>query len=129
MKKVSFDFDSTLSRKDVQEYAKSLVNNGLEVWIVTSRFDSETGEKKGWWWTKRQNQKLFDVAEKCGIKKENIKFTKMVDKIEFLKGRNFIFHLDDCDVEIELIKESGDDCVGVCVDVDGWKEKCDKIIK
>ena len=37
--KVSFDFDGTLSRKDVQEYAKSLVNSGLEVWIVTSRFD------------------------------------------------------------------------------------------
>ena len=29
MKKVSFDFDSTLSRLDVQDYAKLLINKGL----------------------------------------------------------------------------------------------------
>ena len=40
--KVSFDFDSTLSRKDVQSFAKELVDRGLEVWIVTSRFDDES---------------------------------------------------------------------------------------
>ena len=59
--KVGFDFDSTLSRKDVQEFAKELVNDGHEVWIVTSRFDDETAMQKNWHWIKGQNQKLFLV--------------------------------------------------------------------
>ena len=33
---VSFDFDSTLSRKDVQEYAKELLERGIDVWVVTT---------------------------------------------------------------------------------------------
>lgn len=38
-------------------------------------------------------------------------------------------HLDDDEIELELIYESGDSCVGVWVDIDGWKEKCEKLIK
>lgn len=127
--KVSFDFDSTLDREDVQHFASDLVNRGLEVWIVTSRFDNEIGDKKGWWWISKQNQDLFDVAEKCGIKRGNIKFTTMVDKIEFLKGKNFVFHLDDDEIELELIEESGDSCVGVWVEKNDWKQKCENLIK
>ena len=88
--KVSFDFDSTLSRDDVQEYAKSLVEKGYEVWIVTSRCDTDSALAKGWHWVKRQNQQLYDIAEECGIKIENIKFTEFTDKIIFLKDKNFI---------------------------------------
>lgn len=129
--KVSFDFDSTLDRKDVQDFAKDLVNRGLEVWIVTSRFDNESIIRKGWNHPKivSQNKILFDIANKCGIKKENIIFTNMSDKIDFLKDKKFIFHLDDDNIEIELIEESGDSCIGVCVDIDGWKEKCEELIK
>jgi len=127
--KVSFDFDSTLSRKDVQEFATELVNKGIEVWIVTARIDNETGKKNGWPWIEKQNQKLFDIAQSCGIKSENIKFTSMVDKIDFLKDKNFIFHLDDDGIEIELIEESGDTCIGVWVVLSDWKEKCLNLIK
>jgi hypothetical protein len=127
--KVSFDFDSTLDREDVQAFATDLVNRGLEVWITTSRFDNESGEKKGWWWISKQNQELYDVAEKCGIKKENIKFTTMVDKIVFLKDKNFIFHLDDDEIELELIEESDDSCVGIWVEKNDWKQKCENLIK
>lgn len=35
--KVSFDFDDTLSKPKVQEYAKELINRGIEVYIVTAR--------------------------------------------------------------------------------------------
>ena len=78
--KVSFDFDGTLSRKDVQVFAKDLVNEGHEVWIVTSRFSDEAAKKDNWHWILGQNQKLFDVAQECGIKKENIQFTCMKSK-------------------------------------------------
>jgi restriction endonuclease Mrr len=39
--KISFDFDSTLDREDVQEFAKELVEKGHDVWITTSRFSND----------------------------------------------------------------------------------------
>ncbi len=126
--KVSFDFDSTLSRKDVQEFAKELVGEGHEVWIVTSRFSDEAGKEKNWHWIEGQNQKLFDVAEYCGIKKENIHFTCMESKSIFLKGKGFIFHLDDDDIELMDILESRDTCRAIHVDHFEWKETCKNIL-
>lgn len=126
--KVSFDFDSTLSRKDVQEFAKELVNQGHEVWIVTSRFDDESAMKKNWHWIQGQNQNLFDVANDCGIKRENIKFTCMESKSIFLKDKGFIFHLDDDDIELMDILEIHDRCRPLHVDHFDWKENCKKIL-
>jgi len=128
MKKISFDFDSTLSRTDVQEFAKSLISEGFDVWIVTSRFDDNTAEEKNWWWIKKNNKELYDIAESCGIKKENIIFTQMVDKIEFLKDKGFLFHLDDDKIELEMIEESDDKCIGVWVEKKDWKEVCTKLL-
>ncbi len=126
--KVSFDFDGTLSRKDVQEFAKELVNQGHEVWIVTSRFDDESAMKKNWHWIQGQNQNLFDVANDCGIKRENIKFTCMESKSIFLKDKGFIFHLDDDDIELMDILETRDICRPLHVDHFDWKENCRNIL-
>jgi hypothetical protein len=131
--KVSFDFDHTLSRKDVQVFAKELVNDGHEVWIVTSRFSDEVAKEKKWHWIEGQNQKLFDVAEECGIKKENIQFTCMESKSLFLKDKGFIFHLDDDDIELMDILDNnrytGDNCFPVHVEHFEWKENCQNILK
>jgi hypothetical protein len=133
MRKVSFDFDSTLSRKDVQDFAKKLVNEGYEVWIVTSRFDDETGMSKNWHWIKDQNQNLFNIASECGIKMDNIKFTCMEPKIKFLENKGFIFHLDDDDIELMDIFESNkfdqSKCFPVHVEHFEWKETCRNILK
>jgi hypothetical protein len=131
--KVSFDFDHTLSRKDVQDFAKELVNDGHEVWIVTSRFSDEAAKEKKWHWIEGQNQKLFDVAEECGIKKENIQFTCMESKSLFLKDKGFIFHLDDDDIELMDILDNnrytGDNCFPVHVEHFEWIENCQNILK
>ena len=127
--KVSFDFDHTLSRKDVQVFAKELVSEGHEVWIVTSRFSDEAAKEKKWHWIEGQNQKLFDVAEDCGIKKENIHFTCMESKSIFLKDKGFIFHLDDDDIELMDILETKDACRPIHVDHFEWKETCRNILK
>lgn len=126
--KVSFDYDATLSRKDVQEFAKKLVGRGIEVWIVTSRFDDETATEKAWWWIKDQNNTLFEVTDECGVQRENIKFTNMESKSIFLKDREFIFHLDDDVDELIDILESGDKCLPVNVDHFEWKETCQNIL-
>lgn len=127
--RISFDFDGTLSRKDVQDFAKNLVQNGIEVWIVTSRIATEPALKKGWHWIERQNQELYDVAEKVGIKRENIIFTEFVDKIKFLEGKGFIFHIDDDVDELMAIIESGDSCKTVNVDHFEWLETCKNILQ
>jgi hypothetical protein len=127
--KVSFDFDSTLSRKDVQSFAKDLVDRGLEVWIVTSRFDDESAMQKNWHWVKGQNEKVFDVAEQCGIDKDNIYFTCAESKSLFLKGKSFIFHLDDDESELMDVLEIGDTCKPLHVDHFDWKENCENILK
>ena len=131
--KVSFDFDHTLSRKDVQTFAKELVSEGHEVWIVTSRFSDEAAKEKKWHWIEGQNQKLFDVAKECGIKKENIQFTCMESKSYFLSGKEFIFHIDDDDIELMDILDNnrytGDNCFPVNVEHFEWKETCQNILK
>lgn len=127
--KVSFDFDSTLSRKDVQEFAKHLVNEGHEVWIVTSRFDTETIIAKNWHWCKDQNQKVFEVAEYCGINPEHIKFTCMESKSIFLKDKGFVFHVDDDSIELMDILESGDKCKPLNVENRDWLENCKELIE
>jgi hypothetical protein len=131
--KVSFDFDGTLSRKDVQKLAKDLVSEGYEVWIVTSRFSDEAAKDKKWHWIEGQNQKLFDVAKDCGIKVENIHFTNMESKSLFLEGKGFIFHLDDDDIELMDILESNRStevkCFPVNVEHFEWKETCKEILR
>jgi hypothetical protein len=123
--KVSFDFDSTLSRRDVQEFAKDLVKSNHEVWIVTSRYDNESMKNiKNFLGNKNQNDVLFKVADYCGIGRERIVFTCMRPKADFLMGKGFRFHLDDDQVEIEDILETGDPCVPIQVENPGWKQKC-----
>jgi len=127
--KVSFDFDGTLSRKDVQNFATTLIQSGVEVWIVTSRIATEPALKKGWHWIERQNQELYDVAEKVGVKKENIVFTEFVDKIKFLKDKSFIFHIDDDVDELMAILDSKDSCKAVNVEHSEWKQTCENTLK
>ena len=38
--KVSFDFDDTLDKPSVQKFARELINEGIDVWICTSRFEN-----------------------------------------------------------------------------------------
>lgn len=129
MKKVSFDFDSTLSRYDVQKFTSELINLGFDVWVVTSRFSNEVGKKNNWPWIIKNNQELYDVCKDLGIPSENIVFTNMIDKIDFLKDKGFLFHLDDDELELEFIEESKDLCQGVWVELNDWEEKCKEICK
>lgn len=128
--KVSFDFDHTLSRIDVQEFAKELTSKGYEVWIVTSRFDDETATSQKW--IKSKNKRLFDIAEECGIRKDNIHFTCMQSKSYFLENKDFVFHLDDDDIELTDILESNkfssSNCFPVNVNHFEWEKICRNIL-
>lgn len=93
--KVSFDWDGTGDRADVQNLIKEFIAMGADVYICTFR-------------TKEYNDALFKIVDKStpansdlykatdelGIPRENIIFTEMDDKSKFLDD-SFVFHLDD----------------------------------
>lgn len=124
--KVSFDFDSTLDRKDVQRFAKQLIDDGYETWIVTSRVSLEYAKANLDQWSinrvEKSNLKLFRVADNLGIKREHIHFTNAQLKVEFLEDKNYIFHLDDDSEELLAILVSGDKCEPFNVNYFEWEE-------
>ena len=126
--KVSFDFDGTLSRKDVQEYAKSLLERGIEVWITTSRSHESNAEAMEW------NDDLYLVARELGIPKSQIHFMNAWiygdDKSYWLKDQDFIWHLDDDWLELKSIQRECKQTFGISVfGTNTWKQKCDKLLK
>lgn len=107
--KVSFDYDETLSRVEVQAFAKELLDAGYEVWVVTMRFESRAEmvryhNDEGMLW--EGNDDLFQTAKTLGIPSERIVFTNLSWKSEFLKGKGFLWHLDDCPYTLKNIRET-----------------------
>ena len=129
--KVSFDFDSTLSRRDVQLFAKELVAEGHEVWIVTSRQSNEDAALADPWMKDRvirSNKKLFRVADNVGIKREHIVFCNFAVKLASIAGQGFTFHLDDDPDELVEILFSTDACKAINVEHSEWEMDCRNII-
>ena len=107
MLKVSFDFDGTLTRRNIKEYARSLVARGFECWIVTSRMGFGKEPRPDW------NDDLFNTAAEIGILPEHIYFCCMDNKAKFLNGKGFIFHIDDDIIELSFVKTDSD-CKPIC---------------
>ena len=93
--KVSFDWDGTGDRADVQNLIKEFIAMGADVYICTFRtkeyndalhriVDKSTPA----------NSDLYKATDELGIPRENIIFTEMDDKSKFLDD-SFVFHLDD----------------------------------
>ena len=125
--KVSFDYDGTLALLHVEEFAKELVDKGYEVWIVTSRVSDEDSILHPWGGTDR-NKDLWESCERIGIPEDRVKFTAFADKIEFLDGMGFLFHLDDDLYELTAIMESKDSCQPLNVGHFEWKENCLEVL-
>lgn len=125
-KKVSFDFDSTLTRLDVQDFCIDLIKKGFDIWIVTSRYsDLESWKRFN---LKESNKDLFRLAKKLGILESNINFTNMSNKSEFFENNNdFIFHLDDDSIEIEFISRDTQVKAILCKS-NNWLNECIKLI-
>jgi len=80
MKRISFDFDDTLSEEWIQSLAASLSNNN-EIWIVTSRSKFAID--------------LLDVAAKLSIPTERIILTDGAMKWSVLEKYSIDIHFDD----------------------------------
>ena len=125
MKKVSFDYDGTLALPSVEEFAQELVEQGYDVWVVTSRVGDDDLENSFQpWKTPDWNRDLWESCDRIGIPKDKVVFTSFTDKIDYLKGKNYIFHLDDDLYELTAIMESKDSCMPLNVGHSDWKRNC-----
>ena len=123
-RKVSFDFDDTLSKRRAQSFAKALIARGVEVWIVTSRYSDL---RRGGWDQKGYNDDLWEVADRLGIPSNRVVFTDQKPKADFFLGSDFVWHLDDDPVELEEINEQTS---VPAIDVKGsfWINKCVELL-
>lgn len=92
--KVSFDFDGTLNCLFIQEYVSSLTD--VEILICTSRLETD------------DNSDLFEISDKINVKRSNIIFTNMNDKYLYIKDKNILAHVDDCNITLDLINKYTD---------------------
>lgn len=121
---VTFDFDSTLSRQDVQDYATSLIKKGFDVWVLTSRYDELHKHR---YCHNPTNEDLYQVTDKLDIPRWKIKFTCMREKSEYLFGSNVLWHLDDDFVELNSINKETN-TIGISVVASSYKSKCNKLL-
>lgn len=132
--KVSFDFDGTLARKSVQDYAKELIALGYDVHITTRRFERIEDYINEFCIAyhindlKMQHNYLFEVADELRIPIKNIHFMNMKDKSLYLREYpDFIWHLDDDPEDIRDINENSQ-TIGISCIGSSWRHKCNKLI-
>lgn len=123
---VSFDFDSTLSRKDVQEYAKELLQRGIDVWIVTSRYDELHKHR---YQHNPTNNDLWAVIDELNIPRWKVRFTCMESKSLYLIHTKIVWHLDDDTVELYEMRYNKCQTVGISVNSGNWKQKCERYLE
>lgn len=104
-KKISFDFDGTLSESQGQRRAQTYIDNGDIVYITTAR-------QENYEFIKFSNEDLFEISAKLKIPKTRIRFTAYEDKWKYLK--DFDFHFDNDELEITLIN-ANTNCIGVLI--------------
>ena len=115
-KSVSFDFDGTLDRSDVQDYASKLVKNGINVYICSSRPTKAV-----------DNSDIYGVAKELGINENNVILTSYNRKVDYLMDINAIWHLDNDTTEIKDIRNNSN-ILAIDVADDNWEEQCDKLL-
>jgi hypothetical protein len=115
---VSMDFDGVLSIPSVEEFARELIEDGVDVWVTTSRYADGN------------NTDLLKVADRLDIPFDNIIYTDGKDKAEFLPMDFYIFHLDSNPYVINNIIENGEPTTPILRDTYvNWEAMCRELIE
>jgi hypothetical protein len=124
MKTISVDFDATLSRPDVQEYVKELIARGINVIVVTSRYDDTHAYRYP---ANPTNQDLWTVIDAIPIERHKVRFMCMKPKHQYLHLSKVVWHLDDDSIELwDINNLTG--TVAISVLSGNWKQKCERIL-
>lgn len=124
--KVSFDFDGTLQLEEVQEYAKQLILNGHDVWVVTTRWDENHRHR---YFDNPTLDDLWSVVDNLGIPRWKVRFTCMEWKYTYLDKTQFVWHLDDNPDEIKHARINQCSVPIMSVENPNWKYRCDQMLK
>lgn len=123
---VSLDFDGTLSRPGVQEYAAELIRRRVNVWVLTARFDENHRHRYA---ANPSNADLWTVVDRIGIPRCHVRFQNMRPKAEYLDWSRFVWHLDDDEIELSAILYSGCcDVIGISVLSPNWVAQCEGLL-
>lgn len=148
--KISFDFDGTLTRPKIQEYAVKCKSMGFDVHILTARHDDINGPEYLGLGTFQHNHIIynndvvFETAEKLKIPITNIHFNPggytssgqyknhFFEK-EYAKHREYLFHIDD---DLETIRALSHGMYNKkhttipvsCYNTAPWLSKCQQIL-
>ncbi len=113
---LSFDFDDTLSIPLVQDYCKSLIDIGIDVYVITYRCNEFNN-------VKLLNLDLYEVTDRLGISRDKVILTCYKPKYEAMKELGISCHIDDCDYTISEIEEEGLKAIDVKKGIDHIKSK------
>jgi hypothetical protein len=92
-KRISFDYDDTLTTAKGQDMARRFLAANDEIFIITARTQSNGGP-------------VYAMAEKLRIKKENVYFTAGKHKWMTVKKLRIEKHIDNNEEELQLITEN-----------------------
>lgn len=92
-KRISFDFDDTLTTAKGQDMARRFLAANDEIFIITARTQSNGGP-------------VYEIAQKLGIKKENVYFTAGKHKYILVNKLRIDKHIDNNTEELQLIREN-----------------------
>ncbi len=134
MKKVSFDFDDTLSKQSIQKYALNLIEKGIDIRITTRRYDFDNIHLYDDMIKHRINieggphKDLLKVLEFLNLDLSKVTFTNGELKWQYFNNNSdFIWHLDDDPIELNkinsLTKIKGISCLG-----SNYIYKCNKLL-
>lgn len=123
--KVSFDFDGTLQTEEVQLYAEQLIQKGVEVWVTTTRWDENHKHK---YEDNPTLDDLWEVVDRLGIPRHQVRFTNMQWKYTYLTGTHFHWHLDDNESEITKARINECNVPMIQVGQSTWKQKCEQLL-
>lgn len=105
--KASFDFDGVLTNEGVQDFARQLIEDGVNVYILTQRPPVLCKE-------------VFNVASRIGVNIDHVVFAGVQPKEDFLEDIEPMFHLDD-DPTIDSER--------LVVYSEGWKYFCEERLR
>jgi hypothetical protein len=130
MKKVSFDFDGTLSigffgepnpyKDRVHDIVRELIAEGFDVHIITRRYEHPM---------RNELDDVYAIAFELGIPDEKIFFTNREWKYSKINELGIEFHIDDDETDIRLIENNCPNTIAYLLDIKGPEGFYDLIVE
>lgn len=125
--KIAIDFDKTLTRLDVQEFVQELISKGVDVYILTFRYDNANFHKYEGKYKPYDNIDLWDIVERLGLSRKVI-FTNCNPKSEYLNMTGDFKLLLDDDYRVMRDLTYNSKVIPIQVNSPSYKKKIKKIL-